>query len=116
MYTARGLAEFGSCLARVWQLPSSGLQLYTILYYFIIYEGMGYFCITSRLGTWTMDQEEVFALPEVLVIKTLLYQQYGTTSTLVPTHTMIAANYICLGWPLLHFFLLEVYAVYYIGP
>ena len=57
---------------------------------------MRYFCTTPK------HLEEVFALPRMLMIKTLL-TIWDNTSALVPTHTMIAAHYICLGWSLLHF-------------
>ena len=45
----------------------------------------------------------------MLMIKTLL-TIWGNISALVPTHTMIATHYICLGWSLLHLLHLEVYA------
>ena len=40
----------------------------------------------------------------------LLLTICGNISALVPTHTMIATHYICLGWSLLHLLHLEVYA------
>ena len=64
---------------------------------------MRYFCTTPK------HLEEVFALPRMLMIKTLL-TIWGNISALVPTHTMIATHYICLGWSLLHLLHLEVYA------
>ena len=57
---------------------------------------MKYFCVTPK------HPEEVFALPRMLMIKTLL-TIWDNTSALVPAHTMIATHYICLGWSLLYF-------------
>jgi len=68
---------------------------------------MRYFCTTPK------HLEEVFALPRMLMIKTLL-TIWDNTSALVPTHTMITAHYICLGWSLLHFLHLEVYAASFV--
>ena len=49
----------------------------------------------------------------MLMIKTLL-TIWDNTSALVPTPTMIAAHYICLGWSLLHFLHLEGYAASFV--
>jgi len=49
------------------------------------------------------------------MIKTLL-TICGNIIALVPTHTMIATHYICLGWSLLHLLHLEVYASSFFRP